>query len=285
MALYSNELDILIDKLENSIPWVDTGWTLGFKIDRHDWRPIWALCKEIGDKFKGFKGYATREDHQAAWERFQTLRKRASELCDIEKSQITAQSHQLKTDILHDTKVAYWSMSADAFLGPLLGSTTIEELQQLQSILKRAGKKLSENKHYMTKADKEECFQAIKESRESHDRFYQKIREFKDERLAASQRKQEEFVKKREAWRERTQVNIKKNENKLTRARGALERTRERISEIEYKLIETNSDKWQAIFSEWLSGEQSKETDIEESISRIEGWINEDQSKLNDSYD
>ena len=283
MPLFGNRIDQLIDQLENTIPHVEEGFTF-FQTERSDWRPVWALCRQIQSEFKGFQGFKTRDEHQAAWERFQTIRQRASRLADIEKERFAAQSLSLKDEILDEAKSAYWSMSGDFFVGTILGETDLAELQELQSILKGAGQKLSQNKHLMTKSDKEQCFEKIKEVRESHDRCYEKLKEMKNARREASRRKSEEFERKREAWRERTQANIAKNNDKLDRARGALERTRDRISEIEGKLYETDSDKWRGIFSEWLSEAQSKESDIEESIARIESWISEDQSKLDQSY-
>jgi len=40
----------------------------------HYWRPVWDLCKKIQAEFKGYKGYKTRDEHQAAWNRFEALR-------------------------------------------------------------------------------------------------------------------------------------------------------------------------------------------------------------------
>jgi hypothetical protein len=283
MALFGNDLDRLIDQLESAIPYVDEGFSWGFAVERHDWRPVWALCKEIQATFRGYKGYSTREEHQAAWERFQKLRQKASHLADVEKEKFAAQSDRLKREILDDAKACYWSMSADFFIGSVLGETTVDEMKELQSNLKAAGRKLSENKSLMTKADKEECFEAIKDARESHDRFWEKHRALRDERRQATQARREEFERKRADWIDRVRSNLARNREKLAKARGALERNRDRIEEIEGKLYETNSPKWEGIFSEWLEEARAKERDIEESIERIEGWISEDEDKLSGS--
>lgn len=283
MALFGNDLDALIDQLESTIPHVDEGFSWGFAVDRHDWRPVWALCKEIQDTFRGYKGYSSREEHQAAWDRFQKLRQNASRLADIEKEKFAAQSDRLKDEILYEAKACYWSMSADFFVGSVLGETTIEEMKELQSQLKAAGRKLSENKTLMTKADKEECFEAIKDARESHDRFWEKHRSLREERREATQRRRDEFDRKRADWLDRVRSNISKNREKLAKAQVALDRTRERIEEIQEKIYETDSDKWSGIFSEWLDQAREKERDIEESIERIEGWISEDEDKINNA--
>lgn len=280
MALFPNSLDLLIDRLEGSIPYVNPGFDWGMVIERHDWRPVWDLCKEIQAEFKGFKGYKTRDEHQAAWDRFQTLRKRASKLADIEKEKFANQSARLRDRILPEARGARYSMSTDFFVGAVLGHTTIEELQQMQSRLKEAGRVLSENKALMTREDKESCFEAIKEARESHDRFYEKYKLMKAERREATQRRNEEFERKQSEWRDRVQANISRNMANLQKARGALNRAQDRIREIEGKIYESDSAKWQGIFGEWLSEARAKESDIEASIEQIEGWIREDESKL-----
>jgi hypothetical protein len=281
MTFFGNDLDNLIDRLEHEIPHVDEGLSWGFSIDRHDWRPVWSLCKEIQDTFRGYKGYPSREKHQAAWDRFQELRKRASRLADVEKEKFAGQSDRLKDEILYEAKACYWSMSADFFVGSILGETTVDEMKELQTRLNGAGRKLSENKALMTKADKEECFEAIKDARESHDRFWEKYKAMSADRRAAGQQRREEFEQKRSDWLGRVRANIASNRDKLAGARGALERTRDRIEEIEGKISDTDSAKWEGIFSEWLDEARDKERNIEESIERIEGWISEDEDKLN----
>ena len=279
---FGNRIEALISQLESAIPDVDEGMSF-FKTERNDWRPVWDICRDIQTEFNGFRGFKSREEHQAAWERFQTLRQRASRLADLEKDRFANQSERLKIDILSDARNAYWSASADFFVGAVLGHTTIEELQGLQALLNSAGRKLSNNKHLMTREDKEACYAAMQDARASHDRFFEKYKELKEERRRASQQKREEYERKRLEWIDRVQSNIRRNTDKLERAQGALERTRDRIQEIEDKLRDTTSSKWEGIFSDWLSEAQSKERDIEESIDRIREWIREDESKLNDA--
>ncbi len=281
MALLGNSLDNLIDQLDNAIPWMDESAYFGFEVERHDWRPVWDLCAQIQEEFKGYKGYATKDEHQAAWDRFQRLRKKASRLADVEKSNLEAQSHKFLVEILSEAKACYWSSSADFFVGSVLGETTVEEMKDLQARLKSAGRNLSENKARMTREDKAACFDAIKVARESHDRFWEKYKSHLANRQQEYERRQSEFEQKRADWIERVRGNIARNRAKLTKAEAALDHTRDRIRDIEAKIYETESDKWRGIYSGWLDEARDKERDIEESISRIEGWIGEDQEKLN----
>ena len=274
MGLFGNSLTRLIDQLENSIPNVNERFNWGFDVERHDWRPIWALCRQIQETFKGYRDFDTKEQHQEAWQRFNELRQRASRLADIEKEQFAGQSERLKTQIVAEARATYWSKSADFFIGAVLGHTEVEEMQELQRRLNDAGRKLSENKTRMTREDKEACFQAISDSRKSHDSFWEKYREIK-------QHRNEEFQRKRSEWISGVRANISKNHDKLSNARNALGHTRQLIDELQDKLTETNSAKWQTIYSEWIAEARVKEADIEASIERLESWISEDEDKLN----
>lgn len=274
MSLFGNSLTRLIDQLESAIPNVNEGVNWGFDVERHDWRPVWALCREIQETFKGYRDFETKEQRQEAWQRFNDLRQRASRLADIEKEKFASQSERLKTEIVDEARATYWSKSADFFIGAVLGHTDVEEMQELQRRLNGAGRKLSENKARMTREDKELCFQAISDSRKSHDSFWEKYREIK-------QHRHEEFHRKRSEWMSSVQANISKNQDKLSSARDALSRARHRIDELQDKLSETKSSKWEGIYSEWIAEARAKEANIEETIERLQSWISEDEDKLN----
>lgn len=273
MGLFGNSLTRLIDQLENSIPNVDEGFHWGFDVERHDWRPVWALCREIQETFKGYRDFDTKEQRQEAWQRFNDLRQRASRLADIEKDKFASQSGRLKTEIVAEARATYWSKSTDFFIGAVLGHTDVEEMKDLQRRLNDAGRKLSENKARMTREDKELCFQAISDSRKSHDSFWEKYREIK-------QHRHDEFQRKRSEWISGIRANISRNQEKLSNARDALSRTRQRIDELQDKLSETKSSKWEGLYSEWIAEARAKEASIEESIERLQSWIAEDEDKL-----
>lgn len=280
MSFFGNALDRMIDELESTMPKVDETYRFGAPVERHDWRPIWALCQSIQTTFSTFCEYASRQDKDAAWRRFQALRVEASRRAEVERQQVSEDSEALRREIIREARACYWSLSADAFIGPFLGETTVEEMKALQARLNDAGRKLSDNKTRMTGADKEECFQAIQDSRESHDRFWQKYGEYREERRAASQHRREEFERKRSEWIDRVHANIASNREKVRKAQGALDRVRAHIEETETKLANTTSEKWTTIFSEWLEKDHEKESEIEESVERIRGWIEDDEGKL-----
>ena len=261
MSIFPNKIESLISKLQDVIPYVETGWPLIGNVKRHDWRPIWTLCEEIQLAFKGSSEFKTREEQQAAWNQFQVLRKKVSELADVEKRTFSEQSTRLNSEILREVKNSRYSMSADTFVGAVLGHTTIDEIKSMQARLNRAGTTLSENKHLMTSADKQVCFEAIQEARETHDRFWERHKALTRERNEATLRRRAEFEEKREHWIQRVKGNISRNKEKLDKARGAYERNRDRISDIKDKIRETDSPKWEDIYCVWLSEAEAKESD------------------------
>lgn len=150
-----------------------------------------------------------------------------------------------------------------------------------QARLKAISQVFSSNKHKMTRDDKQECFEVIKEARETHDAFWERLNEHRQARREVHERNQAEFERKQADWKDRMRANIAKNRQNLAKAEVAAERCRDRIAEIEEKLANTTNTKWQEIFSGWLDEAKAKERDIDESIERIESWIREGLDKLN----
>lgn len=278
MGLLPHRIESMIDQLEQRIPYVNSGIFHIGKIERHDWRQVWELFKHIQKEFSGCKDFPSREAHEAAWNRFQKLRSRASELANEEKEATRFQSERLRDDILFIVRGCRWSPFSDVLF--FFDPTTVDEMKVMGQQLKEAGRKLSENKQWMIAEHKSQCFEAIQEARESQDTFWEKRNDLAAERRDANERRRTEIAEKRSAWEERTRANISRNRENLSKAEAARARTLGRIREIESKLAETTSDRWQSIFSEWLSDAQNKLRDIEGSIDRIEGWIREEQERL-----
>lgn len=279
MSLFYSVKDLIYD-LERSIP-QDGDELLLHKFRRNDWRPVWDLCKLIQNRFNQNNEFESCAEQNAAWTRFQNARKEASRLFDLEKKQFALQSSGIRRDIFYAIKYCYYSASADFFVGSFLGGeTTVEEIKAMQRRLKEAGQMLSKNKYYMTGEDKQKCFDAILQARESHDHFWNKYREFK--RLQV-EKKRVAYESKKKAWQGRVKENIKNNVLKLENAEGAYNKSLSRIEGIKDKIADTKSEKWISIYSEWLDKEIDKNNDIQNHINRILSWISEDEDKLNNS--
>ena len=173
-------------------------------------------------------------------------------------------SKKLRDDLMGEMKGIGWSTfdSTEAFFDPGI----VEDIKSMGRGLRDVGQKLGENKRFMIDEHKSEVFERISEKRAQLDRFWDRRRELQGQR--------------QQAWRNKVNSNLERNREKLARARAAAERTRDRIRENENKRSEATSAKWVAIFGEWIDRDLEKLSDIQSDITRISGWISEDEDRL-----
>lgn len=274
-------LDSAIATLQASIPRVDA---IQVFFTRHDWRPIWSQCALIQDGFRSVR-YPSVADRQAAWERFAQVRREASRLKVLEDDLVRDRSDGRRSEILRLCERARWSRLLDTVF--FFDRTTVDEMKQLSGLLSQARGILSGHKADMLGAHKQECFEAIKEAQATHDEFWERYKaelgrrqsEY-HERQAERARRQVEWDARQQNRNDRIRENIDSNREKLSRAISALYRQRERASEIEERLRETASAKWQDIYGQWLAEAYAKISDIEQSIDRIRRWIEEGEQQL-----
>lgn len=270
--MFGHPLEQKIDRLEQSIPNVDTSFSFGGEVERHDWRPVWALCKEIQEDFKHARDFESREARQKAWERFCSVRSRASKLSDHSKAAFAEQSARLKDELCYELRSVGWTPFTDTMF--FFDPTTVDEIKAMGRTLGEVGQNLGQSKQRMLKSDKDQVFAQIQDKRRQLDHFWEKRRE-------AGQARRRGYEEKQSQWRERVNHNLNQNRERLEKAQSAAERVRERIEENEAKLRETTSTKWEGIISEWIAKDAEKLSDIEQSIDRIRGWIAEGEQKLN----
>lgn len=268
--MFGHWLDNKIDKLEQALPISDKQFHFS-KFERSDWRPVWALCKEIQHDFKVARDFPSGADRQNAWERFCSVRSRASELADYEKDAFIHQSKELRNDLFYRLKSVGWTPVNDILF--FFDPTTVDEIKQMGTILHEVGQQLKEYKRYMTAEHKSEVFERMQEKHAELNHFWEKRKE-------AQFVRNQEFERKREAFRARTLANIQKNRERLYKAEAAADRCRNHISELEDKLSSATSEEYADRVSGWLSEELNRLSDIQESIERFRGWIDEDESKL-----
>lgn len=278
MEILPNKIELMISDLEHKIPYVQTGLKVS-RIERHDWRPVWDLCKRIQSEFKVHGHFSSREEQQATWNRFQTVRHKASELADKEKDSFKFQSECIRDDIMYQLKSCAYSPLSDLIF--FFDPTTVEDMKEKAIALKAAGSYLSAHKQWMLPEHKSQCFEAIQATRESHDLFWEQRRKLTNQRRQAQEQRRAENQEKRRQWEQKTRDNISRNKDKLEKALYARNKTIEHIRELEDSLSEPNSRKWQLIREGWLEEAHQKLASIEESIDRIRGWIYEDEQRLN----
>lgn len=244
-----------IDRLEEMVGAV----TGELHFNPPEWKEVWSLASEIGSRFKG-AGYPSREAQQAAWDRFQALRQRASVQAEREKDERQWKSEQHRNDILRRVENARPS-SLFGFDPP-----DVEEMKALGRILSEAGKMLSRRKSEMLGKHKQECFLAIQGMRDIHDAWW---KDLKAQRSRAQEKR-----------RQRIQANLQKNIERLNKATEALERQHRRASELRHKIATAWNEDFASRASGWLAEAEAKIADIEASIARCQTWIEEDESRL-----
>lgn len=181
------------DQLDGKISALDqriSGWFT--KKDGAFWKETWALVKEIGANFKGTR-YPSREEHQAAWNRFQGLvskMKAESEQHRREREEQSGHSTAIKTEVASlahrawprangfeeialllsgVTPIAAMAKSVmDAFLG-VFGledkrnalQKRHDELKEFSGYMKEAWNYFDREKGRLMGRDKAECFKVL----------------------------------------------------------------------------------------------------------------------------
>lgn len=261
-------VDRMLDELEAALP--ASQESLSMRVQRNDWRPIWALVGSIGAQFKGVR-YPSSAAQQAAWTRFTELRTTASKRADHERSKFEALSTHHRDTILYACKGLGYSRVGDMMF--FFDPTTAQDMKDQGRRLADAMQMLKAHKGEMLAAHKQECFERFQDIRAQFDRYW-------EQRKQAVQERHETAALKRENFRQRVEANLEKNREKLRAAEQALERQRDRADSLRSQISETDSSKWRGIWSEWLDQTQTKISDIEDSIRRIRGWIEEDEQLL-----
>ncbi len=249
----------MISRLKSIMP--DAPGIFGIGLRRQDWKPVWALAKEIQEGFNSGVRYPTKELRQAAWERFNGLRDEASKRANSERDQLRGRSEHHKSIIFGECKGIGYSQFTDTIF--FFDKTTVEQMKARGGYLAGVMKYLSEHKHEMLGEHKKECFDRIQEIKEQHDQFWREHHQAHEARHGdRAQRKEANRVKLREMYRKAT---------------DALQRFRDKASELRDKISNSTSDKWTGIWSGWLSETEAKIDDIESQIRRIEGWMEENE--------
>lgn len=270
-------LDRMIDRLEDIMP---SAPPVFMKASRQDWRPFWNLAGEVQRGFKSGVRYPTRELRESAWRRFNALRDQAQSRSTAERDSIRSHSENLRDIILSECRGITYSAFTDALF--FFDRTTVSQVKAWQGYLAEAMQKLSKWKHEMLGEHKQQCFERLQEVKESHDLFW---RQYKAAHQARHDEKQEQWRSKRREIIAGVERNLEKNREQLRKATDALRHNRDRADGLRDKIRETRSPKWEGIYETWLAETEAKIDDIENHISRIQGWIEEGERRLRELHD
>jgi chromosome segregation ATPase len=276
-----DDLSAKIRKLDSK---VSASQSLFGSFQPHQWNDVFELIKEIQEDFmKGIR-YPSKAERDEAWQTFFNLREDAYRL---RREQFQEKSQQHYNEIGRYLRDAYWNALEDEIgdvftLG--LMRTTKEDMKRKGQQLREAGQLLSKLKHEMTNEHKAEIHERIVKTRENHDVFWERHREYqKEKQQIYEQKKQswEEGQTRRQQAKERIAANIDKNKESLRKAEDALDRQRQHRRKLEDDIASAYSDSFRERAEGWLDECNDKISDIEESIQRLESWIQEGRDKLN----
>lgn len=281
-----------IDRLEAMIP---SGLLAG---DSWDFKALWRQIRETGAAFKGVR-FPTKEEHERAWSRFQTLvhdiraeqnerrskfdqRREASE--KLRDSLIRRAENALPDSGLGDVVLAIATgglsvvleMTLDALLGPY--DKRKQELLESSNFLRAVWGDFGSRKSELLRDDKNTVFQALKNQQQRLDDLWA---QYKAERQSALDAYHREKRQRHEEWRERTLANVRKNQERVSRLEGVLEHKRGHLNSLYDRLSDARSGNYRERVAGWIAEEVSAINDIERKIDEIRGWISEDLGKLN----
>jgi hypothetical protein len=263
-------LDGMIRDLQFGIPRAPS---ILFAVELHDWKPLFALAKEIQAGFNSKIQYPTRAEREKAWVEFNDARKLLFERANAERSALREESKRHRDDILSHVKHTGYSKLTDMLF--FFDPTTVEEMKRAGRTLKEGGEMLSRLKGRMLKEHKDECFARFQELRAEQDVFWE---QYSRQRAV----KQAEFKSRMSDQAAKIRANSRSNAEKLDKARGALERVEENIEANREKLASARSSEFADRVSGWIAEGEERRRSIKESIQRIEEWIKEDDRRLDE---
>lgn len=194
------DLNSKLNQLESKIQRVQTSF---FKASKSDWDDIFDLCSEIAQNFKNVR-YPTREDRDAAWQRFYRLRGIAFE---VKKSQMFERSKKHFDELMYQLHAADYDKLADVLVGEILSfglmKTTANDMKAQGKKLKDASEYFKSVKHEMIKEHKTQVFDRITEVRKHHNEFWDRYKTYQKEKAKEwEERKKEREIKQKE-WEAR----------------------------------------------------------------------------------
>jgi hypothetical protein len=282
-----SELDSLISKL-------DSHYRQAARSDR-PWKEIWDEIKYIGANFKQVR-YPTKDEKNAAWDRFQGVVEsvkdaQANELKQWERR--AESSAQLRNQILRQGEHgrppnAFERDLADMILGPIIAFAELyvdvitlgqlrgeidekkEQLKHYSNELRTAWNLFNDNKDDMLGKDKHEAFQTLREIQEQLDAAWDEWKKLKGHY----------HEKQQSSFRERVHASIEKLESRLENLYSILSKRESHLSELEEKRDTAWNDDFRDRVEGWIDEEESRIRDIRDQIHEVEGWLDEQRSKL-----
>lgn len=265
-----------------------------FSTNKPNWKSIWQQIKIVGSSFKGVK-FPSKEEHQQSWDEFQGIvnevkrrQKEEQEIWNQKKVEsgklrdsIISQAHNVKlSGGMGDLILAVVTMGISSILNTIMGpfDEKKRELKSANEQLRKGWDMLNEYKVNMFGCDKHDAIQALNEAKENLDSEWDA---YKRERQEAYDNYQQERERKHQAWRYRTEENIRNLDDRRYRLNNVLSHKESHLEELHEKLNEARTENYRSMVSGWIDEEESNIQDIQDKLTKIEGWLYEAREKLN----
>jgi len=277
-----------IDELKSMMP-------SGFlSFDKPDWKSIWGQIRVVGASFKGVK-FPTRDEHQKAWDNFQSIVSSVKEAQAEEHKQWEekkSKSSGYKDEIIYQAELAKpsgpmgdlilsiatggLSTALSALMGPF--DERKDELNSCSEHLKQGWALLNEYKENMLGRDRNEAYQALYQAKEQLDQAWA---DYKRERQQAFEDYKPERQRKHDEWVERIEANIEKLLARRERLTEIIAHKEDHLNDLQNKLDEAWSDDYRDRVSGWINEEEEKLDNLRSQLVDVENWLEEDKNKLN----
>ncbi|MDB5198040.1 MAG: hypothetical protein JWO92_3 [Chitinophagaceae bacterium] len=250
--------------------------------DYEEWEKAFELIEEIQEAFKSVR-YPVKSDRDIAWQGFYSLRNNCYEERRKDFKKRSDKYYDEFWDLLKDL---YYSSLIDTLSGIVsFGelSMTKEKMREMGRELNDVAKQFSDVKNEMIGEHKAKIHEKIVEVRESHDVFWKAVKDRESELQEIREEKKrdwEERQERKKAAKKRIEENLQKNKEKLEKAEEALSRFETTQSNLEDKIAGAYSESFREKHEEWLDEINEKINSVKEQIERLEGWIREDEEKL-----
>lgn len=219
---------------------------VGIGLVRHDWRPIFELCREIQAGFKSGVRYPSRAEQQRAWELFSELNARVRETSTREREALSHRSKDHLDNLLYQCRGITYSPITDVVF--FFDKTTADEVRSWGSALREVIRTFGECKHEMTREHKQIMSERIQQIKESHALFWGHYKEA-HERTREQRRKEfeartAERARKQREWELRQKEREQKQ--KEFEARKADRERKQREWEARQREREQKQKEWEA---------------------------------------
>ncbi len=277
----SNKLDEQIAKLDELVEKTTT-WPLIWDITKEQWDEIFELMSFIQQNFTQVR-YPKKFEREQAWVKFNQLRNKAFE---SKRKHYEDRSQAHCNELWRRLRRADYNWFVDLIEKNILWGefkVSIDEMKENGKILNEAGSYFKEKKYEMTKEHKAEIHEKFIDVRKSHDLFWGRVREYREEQNKLYEEKKQVWEDKKlksKEIKERLINNREKLRNTLSNTEDYLYKVEDQIRVLKEKIDNAYSDNYREKHEEFLSERQDKLGEVENQIEKIKGWIQEINEKL-----